>query len=59
MTLEREVTGARRTLGSHVRFKNEELGIYIDIHRPHSGSIMKEWMIKAIYLHLKSNGLLK
>ena len=42
-----------------MRFKNEELGIYIDIHRPHSGSIMKEWMIKAIYLHLKSNGLLK
>lgn len=47
------------TSGSRVRFKNEELGIYIDIHRPHPDSIMKEWMIKAIYLHLKSNGLLK
>ena len=23
------------------------------------GSIMKEWMMKAIYQHLKSNGLIK
>ena len=45
--------------GSRVRFKNEETGVYIDIHRPHPGSIMKEWMIKAIYQHLKNNGLIK
>ena len=33
------------TSGSRVRFKNETTGVYIDIHRPHPGSIMKEWMI--------------
>ena len=47
------------TSGSRVRFKNEETGVYIDIHRPHPGSIMKEWMVKTIYQHLKSNGLIK
>lgn len=41
------------------RFKNESTGTYIDIHRPHPGSIMKEWMIKTIYLHLKSYGFIK
>ena len=47
------------TSGSSVRFKNEETGAYIDIHRPHPGSIMKEWMVKTIYQHLKSKGLIK
>lgn len=47
------------TSGSRVRFKNEAMGTYIDIHRPHPGSIMKEWMVKTIYQHLKSNGLIK
>ena len=28
------------------------------IHRPHPGSIMKEWMMKKIYLHLKSKNLI-
>ena len=46
------------TSGSRVRFKNEEFGIYIDIRRPHPGSIMKEWMVKAIYQHLRNNGLI-
>ena len=47
------------TSGSRVRFKNESKGFYIDIHRPHPGSIMKEWMVKTIYQHLKNNGLIK
>jgi hypothetical protein len=47
------------TSGSRIRFKNEETGEYIDIHRPHPGHIMKEWMMKAIYQHLKDNGLIK
>ena len=47
------------TSGSRVRFKNETTGVYIDIHRPHPGSIMKEWMIKVIYLHLKEHGHIK
>ena len=47
------------TSGSRVRFKNESKGFYIDIHRPHPGSIMKEWMVKTIYQHLKNNGFIK
>ena len=47
------------TSGSRVRFKNEQTGQYIDIHKPHPGSIMKEWMMKTVYQHLKSNGLIK
>jgi len=47
------------TSGSRVRFKNEQTGAYIDIHRPHPGSIMKEWMVKTIYQHLKSHKLIK
>ena len=54
-----EVHNKGATSGSRVRFKNETLGVYIDIHRPHPGSIMKEWMIKAIYLHLKEYGHIK
>ena len=46
------------TSGSRVRFKNEATGVYIDIHRPHPGSIMKEWMVKVIYQHLKNNHLI-
>lgn len=46
------------TPGSRIRFKNEETGQYIDIHRPHLGSIMKAWMMKVIYQHLKNNGLI-
>ena len=54
-----EVYNKGATSGSRVRFKNESLGVYIDIHRPHPGSIMKEWMIKAIYQHLKEYGHIK
>lgn len=30
------------TFGSRIRFNNEQAGKYIDIHRPHPGSILKE-----------------
>lgn len=43
------------TSGSRVRFKNDNDGAYIDIHKPHPGSIMKAWMMKLIYEHLKKN----
>ena len=46
------------TSGSRIRFKNEETQEYIDLHRPHPGSIMKAWMIKTIYLYLKSKNLI-
>lgn len=46
------------TSGSRIRFKNEENGAFLDIHKPHPGSIMKEWMMKEIYKHLKNNALL-
>lgn len=41
-----------KTSGSRLRFKNEEKGSYIDIHKPHPGSIMKPWMMKLIKEHL-------
>lgn len=44
--------------GSRIRFKNEETGAFINLHRPHPGSIMKEWMMKEMYQHLKYNGLI-
>lgn len=47
------------TSGSRVRFKNESTGAYIDIHKPHPGSIMKAWMMKTIYEHLKKNNYIK
>ncbi len=47
------------TSGSRVRFRNGRTGQYIDIHRPHPGSIMKEWMMKAIHRHLEDLGLIK
>jgi hypothetical protein len=47
------------TSGSRVRFKNEQTGKYLDIHKPHPGSVMKEWMMRTIYQHLKSNGFIK
>ena len=47
-----------KTSGSRIRFKNEATGAYIDLHRPHPGSIMKEWMMKEIYNHLNNNNLL-
>ena len=46
------------TSGSRIRFKNEQTGMYIDIHRPHPGSIMKAWMMKEIYKHLVNNHLI-
>ena len=53
-----EVHNKGATSGSRVRFKNEATGEYIDIHRPHPGSIMKEWMLNAVYQHLNSKNLL-
>ncbi len=44
--------------GSRIRFKNEKTGAFINLHRPHPGSIMQEWMMKEIYTHLKDNGLI-
>ena len=54
-----ELDSITRFSGSRIRFKNEETGQFIDIHRPHPGSIMKHWMMKAIYQHLLDRGLLK
>jgi hypothetical protein len=53
-----EVHNKGATSGSRVRFKNEETGVYIDIHRPHPGSIMKEWMISHLSA-FENNGLIK
>lgn len=41
-----------KTSGSRVRFKNEETGSYVDIHKPHPTKIMKSWMMREIKAHL-------
>ena len=41
------------TSGSRIRFKNKKTGVYFDLHRPHPKNIMKAWMMKTIYNHLK------
>lgn len=46
------------TSGSRVSFKNTKIGVSINIHKPHPGPVMKEWMMKQIYLHLKNNSLI-
>ena len=46
------------TSGSRIRFKNQESGMWVDLHRPHPGNMMKEWMMKVLYKHLKENGLI-
>ena len=45
------------TSGSRIRFRKGP-GVYIDIHRPHPGNTMREWMMKAVYYHLKNNELI-
>lgn len=47
-----------KTSGSRIRFKNDALGIYVDLHKPHPDSIMKQWMMRTIYDHLKMNKLI-
>ena len=44
--------------GSRIRFFNEKTGAFINLHRPHPGSIMKGWMMKEMLTHLKNNGLI-
>ena len=45
------------TSGSRIRFR-KSAGVYIDIHRPHPDNTMRDWMMKAVYEHLKNNKLL-
>jgi len=52
------VSNKGNTSGSRIRFKNESTQQYIDLHKPHPSSIMKEWAMKAIYQHLKDNNLI-
>lgn len=46
------------TSGSRVRFVRQG-GVYLDIHKPHPGSIMKMGTMKSIYVHLKEHDNLK
>jgi hypothetical protein len=48
----------QKPTSNNAKFIAKQLGIYIDLHRPHPGSIMKQWMIKTIYDHLKNNDLI-
>ncbi len=55
--LEYSIHNKGATSGSRIRFVNAS-GEFIDLHRPHPGSIMKEWMMKKIYVHLKLKNLI-
>ncbi|MCD8288323.1 MAG: type II toxin-antitoxin system HicA family toxin [Prevotella sp.] len=47
-----------KTSGSRVRFLNDETKAFINVHKPHPGSIVKEWMVENIYNHLKEHKLI-
>lgn len=53
-----EIHNKGTTSGSRIRFKNKVSGDFIDMHKPHPESIMKEWMMKKIYLYLKNKKLI-
>lgn len=46
------------TSGSRLRFFNKETECFVDIHRPHPGNVMKAWMMKKIFIHLRNNKLI-
>lgn len=47
-----------RTSGSRISFTNNMTGESINLHKPHPGSVMKEWMMKQVYMYLKNSKLL-
>ena len=54
-----EMSNKGKTSGSRVRFRNTELRIIIDIHKPHtSGSPIKEAALRDIYISLLNNNLM-
>ena len=54
--LEYEERTKGKTSGSRVRFYRVRDCKAIDLHRPHSPSILKEYSIKDLIAHLKENG---
>jgi hypothetical protein len=53
-----EIHNKGNTSGSRIRFINKDSGEFIDMHKPHPESIMKEWMMKKIYLYLMNKKLI-
>jgi len=47
-----------RTSGSAVLFYNKETSDKISIHKPHTGNIIKGYIIKLVVEHLKKANLL-
>ena len=55
-----EMSNKGKTSGSRVRFKNSELKIIIDMHKPHTqGAPIKETALKEIYNNLLNNNLIE
>jgi hypothetical protein len=46
-----------KTGGSRARFANNEIGVVITLHKPHSPSVLKGYQIDQIIAHLKDQGL--
>jgi hypothetical protein len=54
------VSNKGKTSGSRVRFKNVELKVIIDVHKPHvSGTPVSETALREIYISLLTNHLIK
>lgn len=47
-----------KTGGSRARFINNEIGVVITLHKPHSPSVLKGYQIDQIIAHLTEQGLL-
>ena len=47
------------TSGSRIEFYNAERGLSYGLHRPHSGSIIKSYVMKQVLEYLTDNKLLE
>jgi hypothetical protein len=50
-----EESNLGKTSGSRVLFYNEKTGHEFKIHKPHPGNIIKTYLMKYIYEHIKEN----
>jgi hypothetical protein len=48
-----------KTSGSRVKFEKDDSGIYLDLHKPHPGHILKPYHILDVLEFLKRIGVIK
>ena len=53
------ISNKGKTSGSRVRFQNDDIKVFVDIHKPHAkGDPIKETALRDIYNKLKNNNLI-